>query len=128
MTAPARSRAWDRSSPTPLPRAAPDRAWDRRPSAPTGRPHTVSCPRGRRSASRCLNSAKPTGNEIIRVHFAKSGCGACPVRAQCTSATNPKHGRSFTLRERGLTGVRLVIADHHSGLVKAVRKVMLGAS
>jgi putative transposase len=32
------------------------------------------------------------------------------------------------LRERGLTGVRLVIADHHSGLVKAIRKVMLGAA
>ncbi|MEU0088336.1 IS256 family transposase [Streptomyces sp. NPDC006274] len=32
-----------------------------------------------------------------------------------------------SLRERGLNGVRLVIADHHSGLVKAVRKVMLGA-
>lgn len=33
-----------------------------------------------------------------------------------------------SLRERGLTGVRLVISDHHSGLVKAIRKVMLGAS
>jgi putative transposase len=33
-----------------------------------------------------------------------------------------------SLRERGLGGVRLVIADHHSGLVKAVRKVMLGAA
>ncbi|MFI5809338.1 IS256 family transposase [Streptomyces sp. NPDC051561] len=32
-----------------------------------------------------------------------------------------------SLRERGLNGVRLVIADHHSGLVKAVRRVMLGA-
>ncbi|AWI27351.1 IS256 family transposase [Streptomyces tirandamycinicus] len=32
-----------------------------------------------------------------------------------------------SLRERGLNGVRLVIADHHSGLVKAVRKVILGA-
>jgi putative transposase len=32
-----------------------------------------------------------------------------------------------SLRERGLSGVRLVIVDHHSGLVKAVRKVMLGA-
>jgi putative transposase len=31
------------------------------------------------------------------------------------------------LRERGLTGVRLVIGDHHSGLVKAIRKVMIGA-
>lgn len=31
------------------------------------------------------------------------------------------------LRERGLTGVRLVIGDHHSGLVKAIRKVMLGS-
>ncbi|GAA3446724.1 IS256 family transposase [Planomonospora venezuelensis] len=32
-----------------------------------------------------------------------------------------------SLRERGLTGVRLVIADHHSGLLKAIRKVMIGA-
>lgn len=33
-----------------------------------------------------------------------------------------------SLRERGLTGVRLVLADHHSGLVKAIRKVMIGAA
>ncbi|MET8810199.1 IS256 family transposase [Streptomyces sp. NPDC004546] len=33
-----------------------------------------------------------------------------------------------SLRERGLSGVRLVIADHHSGLVKAISKVMLGAA
>ena len=33
-----------------------------------------------------------------------------------------------SLRERGLSGVRLVIGDHHSGLVKAIRKVMLGAA
>lgn len=33
-----------------------------------------------------------------------------------------------SLRERGLTGVRLVIGDHHAGLVKAIRKVMLGAA
>ncbi|XIJ58135.1 IS256 family transposase [Kitasatospora hibisci] len=33
-----------------------------------------------------------------------------------------------SLRERGLTGVRLVIGDHPSGLVKAIRKVMLGAA
>ncbi|MFJ5221249.1 IS256 family transposase [Streptomyces sp. NPDC088354] len=32
------------------------------------------------------------------------------------------------LRERGLTGVRLVIGDHHTGLVKAIRKVMIGAA
>ncbi|MFE7942025.1 IS256 family transposase, partial [Streptomyces griseoincarnatus] len=32
------------------------------------------------------------------------------------------------LRERGLSGVRLVISDSHSGLVKAIRKVMLGAA
>jgi putative transposase len=32
-----------------------------------------------------------------------------------------------SLRERGLTGVRLVIGDHHSGLVKAIQKVMIGA-
>jgi putative transposase len=33
-----------------------------------------------------------------------------------------------SLRERGLGGVRLVISDSHSGLVKAIRKVMLGAA
>jgi putative transposase len=33
-----------------------------------------------------------------------------------------------SLRERGLSGVRLVISDSHSGLVKAIRKVMLGAA
>ncbi|MFJ8540808.1 transposase [Streptomyces sp. NPDC093586] len=32
------------------------------------------------------------------------------------------------LRERGLSGVRPVISDSHSGLVKAIRKVMLGAA
>ncbi|MFG2417427.1 IS256 family transposase [Streptomyces goshikiensis] len=32
------------------------------------------------------------------------------------------------LRERGLTGVRLVISDSHSGLVAAIRKVMIGAA
>jgi putative transposase len=32
------------------------------------------------------------------------------------------------LRERGLTGVRLVLGDNHSGLVKAIRKVMIGAA
>ncbi|MFJ9589036.1 transposase [Streptomyces acidicola] len=33
-----------------------------------------------------------------------------------------------SLRERGLNGVRLVLGDYHSGLVKAIRKVMIGAS
>lgn len=32
------------------------------------------------------------------------------------------------LRERGLSGVRVVIGDHHSGLVAAIGKVMLGAA
>ncbi|MFD7714224.1 IS256 family transposase [Streptomyces sp. NPDC059785] len=33
-----------------------------------------------------------------------------------------------SLRERGLSGVRLVVTDQHSGLVAAVRKVMLGTA
>ncbi|WP_042410520.1 IS256 family transposase [Streptacidiphilus carbonis] len=33
-----------------------------------------------------------------------------------------------SLRERGLAGVRLVLSDNHCGLVKAIRKVMLGAA
>ncbi|MDX3763870.1 IS256 family transposase [Streptomyces sp. AK02-04a] len=32
------------------------------------------------------------------------------------------------LRKRGLNGVRLVIGDHHTGLVSAIRKVMIGAA
>lgn len=32
-----------------------------------------------------------------------------------------------SLRERGLAGVLLVIGDHHAGLAKAIRKVMLGS-
>jgi putative transposase len=32
-----------------------------------------------------------------------------------------------SLREPGLTGVRLVIGEHHAGLVKTIRKVMIGA-
>ncbi|MFD8535221.1 IS256 family transposase [Streptomyces rubrogriseus] len=33
-----------------------------------------------------------------------------------------------SLRERGLSGVRLVIFDSHSGLVEAIRKIMLGVT
>lgn len=33
-----------------------------------------------------------------------------------------------SLRERGLSGVRLVVTDQHAGLVAAVRKVMLGVA
>jgi transposase-like protein len=33
-----------------------------------------------------------------------------------------------SLRERGLTGVRLVISDHHLGLTKAIATVMIGAA
>jgi putative transposase len=33
-----------------------------------------------------------------------------------------------SLRERGLTGVRLVISDHHLGLTKAIAAVMIGAA
>ena len=33
-----------------------------------------------------------------------------------------------SLRERGLTGVRLVISDHHLGLTKAIAAVMLGSA
>ncbi|MFE0632756.1 transposase [Streptomyces sp. NPDC058864] len=49
---------------------------------------TVICPRGQRSVSWSAQH-KPTGTEIIRVHFAKTDCDACPVRAKCTSATQP---------------------------------------
>ncbi|MFD8719095.1 transposase [Streptomyces sp. NPDC059629] len=33
-----------------------------------------------------------------------------------------------SLRERGLSGVRLVVTDQHAGRIAAVRKVMLGAA
>ena len=55
----------------------------------------VTCPRGQRSVS-WSEQRKPTGTEIIRVHFAKTDCDACPVRDKCTSAKS-KWGRSLTL-------------------------------
>ncbi|WP_406473341.1 IS1182 family transposase [Streptomyces sp. NBC_01615] len=57
---------------------------------------TVTCPRGQRSVSWSAQR-KPTGTEIVRVHFAKTDCDACPVRAKCTSAANHQYGRSLTL-------------------------------
>jgi hypothetical protein len=57
---------------------------------------TVTCPRGAHSIS-WSQQRKPTGTPIIRVHFAKTDCDACPVRAKCTSAANSKWGRSLTL-------------------------------
>ncbi|MDW4910594.1 transposase [Streptomyces sp. ADMS] len=59
---------------------------------------TVTCPRLQRSVSWSAQR-KPTGTEIIRVHFAKADCDACPVRAACTSAMS-KWGRNLTLLAR----------------------------
>ncbi|WP_351237718.1 transposase [Streptomyces sp. NPDC002133] len=56
----------------------------------------VTCPRGRMSVSWSAQR-KASGTEIVRVHFAKTDCDACPVRAACTSAANHKDGRSLTL-------------------------------
>lgn len=57
---------------------------------------TVTCPQGKHSVS-WSEQRKPTGTEIIRVHFDKTDCGACPVRTACTQAANGKYGRSLTL-------------------------------
>ena len=51
------------------------------------------CPRGRESV-RWQEKAE-RGRAVIRVHFARGDCAACPVRAQCT--TDAGRGRLLTL-------------------------------
>jgi hypothetical protein len=57
----------------------------------------VQCPRGQRSAT-WVPSHDQHGAPVIHVSFARAGCEACPVRAQCTRATSS--GRKLTLRPR----------------------------
>ena len=57
---------------------------------------TVTCPTGQASAS--WTPATQRGAEVIVVKYAGEVCGACPVKAKCTTAT--RGGRQLTLRPR----------------------------
>jgi len=57
---------------------------------------TVTCPTGQTSAS--WTPATQRGTEVIVVKYAGEVCHACPVKAQCTTAT--RGGRQLTLRPR----------------------------
>jgi transposase len=52
------------------------------------------CPQGHSSSS--WTPTKTRGQEVIKVKFAYTTCGACPVRAQCTHSKR----RTLTLRRR----------------------------
>jgi hypothetical protein len=52
------------------------------------------CPQGHSSSS--WTPTKTRGQEVIKVKFAYTTCGACPVRSQCTQAKR----RTLTLRRR----------------------------
>jgi hypothetical protein len=55
---------------------------------------TVTCPKQQTSAS--WTPAAQRGTDVIVVKFAGEVCQACPVKAQCTTAT--RGGRQLTLR------------------------------
>lgn len=57
---------------------------------------TVTCPQGRTSSM--WSPARQRGVETIVVKFDTATCRACPVRAECTSAT--RGGRQLTIRPR----------------------------
>jgi transposase len=57
---------------------------------------TVTCPTGQTNAS--WTPATQRGTEVIVVKYAGEVCGACPVKAKCTTAT--RGGRQLTLRPR----------------------------
>jgi transposase len=57
---------------------------------------TVTCPQGR--ASSMWSPARQRGTETIVVKFDTATCRACPVKAQCTTAT--RGGRQLTVRPR----------------------------
>ncbi len=57
---------------------------------------TAHCPQGKASAS--WTAATQRGTEVIVVKFPGEVCQACPVKANCTTAT--RGGRQLTLRPR----------------------------
>jgi hypothetical protein len=57
---------------------------------------TLTCPQQQASAS--WTPALQRGTDVIVVKFAGEVCQACPVKAQCTTAT--RGGRQLTLRPR----------------------------
>lgn len=59
----------------------------------------VTCPQGVAAVS-WSEQRKPNGTPIAQVHFAAQDCRHCPVRSNCTKATNGKWGRSLTLLPR----------------------------
>ena len=52
------------------------------------------CPQGHKSLS--WTPTKTRGQEVIKIKFAYTTCGACPMRAQCTQAKR----RTLTVRRR----------------------------
>ena len=52
------------------------------------------CPQGHSSSSWTLT--KTRGQEVIKIKFAYTTCGACPVRSQCTQSKR----RTLTVRRR----------------------------
>jgi transposase len=59
----------------------------------------VTCPAGKRSATWCEDD-KNRSVPVVNVRFTAADCGPCPLRERCTTAKNPKWGRSLTMRHR----------------------------
>jgi transposase len=71
--------------------------------------HTATCPHGKQSR-KWHPERDMTGQEVIKIRFAKKDCLACPVRAACTRAhTEP---RTLTVRTQ-VYHEALLAARHH---------------
>jgi transposase len=74
-----------------------------------GEAHIATCPHGKQSR-KWHPERDMTGQEVIKIRFAKKDCLACPVRAACTRAhTEP---RTLTVRTQVYHEARLA-ARHH---------------
>ena len=63
----------------------------------------ATCPKGRTSSS--WNPVTQRGTDTIVITFAKSTCGPCPVRAQCTTSASGR--RQLTVHPRDVHEAQL---------------------
>lgn len=61
---------------------------------------SLTCPAGKTSATWYADD-KNRSVPVVNARFAAADCGPCPLRERCTTSTNPKWGRSLTMRRRG---------------------------
>ncbi|MBM6953897.1 transposase [Enorma phocaeensis] len=77
-----------------------------------------------------LNGETQISNNIVTAVACSGSARRRVVGVECIDTESYLSWRGFllSLRERGLSGVRLVTSDAHEGLVRAVREALPGAA